>query len=785
MTRVVHSLCFLLLAGLPCALIGCGGGNSNPSYFPYLLPFGEVVQTHAKPISPGYYANFDPHAVRLEVRPIEATNQVRTQYVLIATVYDEKSQPRRDRRVEWMLEGVGNILEVDESGVTAGRGYKTSPKHAVSYTAINEHSFTRGNDNPKDDFVIRPGQTWCVISSAVEGDTHITAYAPGIANWDKGKVFVTCRWVDANWEFPPPASARAGTEYVFTTKIFRHTDRQPLAKYRVRYKILDGPPAILKEHGTSEYDSVSSLEGNAQVTIAQLSPAFGTNRIGIEVIRPPDPTAPSGAGIVIAKSETSIEWLAPNVVLNHAGPPMVMVGQEAVFTTTVNNSGRIESKSIEVTSQIPAGLQFARSQPQAFVNGNQLVWTLGTLPPGQTQQIQAVFKTSNQGPVTSCAAMETAEGQKDEKCVTTQVTTASLRVTLNAPATGMVGIPVNYQITVTNPNSVPLPGTVLTAQYDEGLEQESKARTVTLQAGDLPPQGSKNYTLILTPKQAGTFTTRVVAQSGNISDQAVHQITVQQAQMSLSIEGPKVRYKTRPADWFIKVGNPSDALMTNVVVKDKLPRELQFVNAGQGGQLTAGEVVWNLGNLNPREERTLQLSTVGQELTEAAVQNVTATADPGLRKDAQAALKIFGLPALRTEFVQQGGPVQIGNKITYDLKITNQGTLPANDIDVRAQLPDELKLANVKPQQIKVDGRVVSFDRVATLEAGKTMEFTIEVEAVKKGDVRFRMEITSPMLEGGPIIEEQSTQIYDSQQPAPGPGQGLPPPPALQVPPPL
>ena len=120
-----------------------------------------------------------------------------------------------------------------------------------------------------DDFVIRPGQTWCVITSAVEGDTHITAYAPGIANWDKGKVFVTCRWVDANWEFPPPAVARAGSEHVFTTKIFRHTVRQPLAKYRVRYKILDCPADVLKSSGTTEYTSVSDLEGNAQVAIAR------------------------------------------------------------------------------------------------------------------------------------------------------------------------------------------------------------------------------------------------------------------------------------------------------------------------------------------------------------------------------------------------------------------------------------------------------------------------------------------------------------------------------------
>jgi uncharacterized repeat protein (TIGR01451 family) len=769
MTRVVHKLCLWLLAALACCSSGCFGGNSNPSYFPYLLPFGDVIPTHAKPISPGYYANFDPHAVRLEIRPLEGTNQVRTQYVLIATVYDEKSQPRRNRRVEWMLEGVGNILEVDESGVTAGRGYKTGPKHAVSYTACNEHSFTRGNDNPADDFVIRPGQTWCVITSAVEGDTHITAYAPAIANWDKAKVFATCRWVDANWEFPPPAAVRAGSEHVFTTKVFRHTDHQALAKYRVRYKILDGPAAIFKPGGTTEDVAVSNLDGNAHVTIAQLMPAFGTNRIGIEVIRPPDPTAPSGAGIVIGKGETTIEWLAPNVTLAHTGAPMVMLGQEAVFTTAITNSGRIESKSMTVTSQLPEGLQYVRSQPPAFMDGKQLIWTLGTLPPGQAHQVQAVYKTLRPGPVTSCAALATEEGQKDEKCATTQVSTASLRVSLSAPPTSMVGTPVTYQITVTNPSSVTLPGVVLRAQYDEGLEHESRAQAVTLQLGDLAAQSSKNETLVLTPRRAGKFTTRVVAQSGNISDQAIHEITVQQAQMSLSISGPQTRYKGRPADWTIKVGNGSDVPISNVVVRDKLPVELEFVSATQGGQRIGAEVVWNLGNLGPREERTLQMSTKGLALTKSAVQSVTATADPGLRKDAQAALEIFGLPALKTVFIDRGDPAQVGQKVTYELTVTNQGDLPATDIEVRATVPAEMKVSAANgPNQPNVQGQIVAFPKVVSLEPTKSLTYTIEVNTIKAGDVRFRVEVTSPILTSGPIIEEESTRIYD-------PGQGPPP----------
>ena len=203
------------LAGLVafCALClsGCYGLTSNPAYFPWnLKPFGDIVRTHGKPAGEGEYANFDPHAVRVEVRPLQSVTSVRKHYVLIATVYDEKDQPRRDRRVEWMLEGAGNIIEVDESGCFPGRGYKVSNKYAVSYTNYSEHKITRGNADPNDDFVIRPGQTWCVITSAVEGDTQITVYAPEIYDWDHHKVFATKHWVDAEWRLQKSAPFSPG-----------------------------------------------------------------------------------------------------------------------------------------------------------------------------------------------------------------------------------------------------------------------------------------------------------------------------------------------------------------------------------------------------------------------------------------------------------------------------------------------------------------------------------------------------------------------------------------------
>ena len=243
MTYTGRRLIFLLLAAVLSCASGCFGITQNPSYFPDIVPFGDVVRTHAKPIGPSYYANFDPHAVDLAVEPAILTSQVGAQVVILATVRDEKGVPRRNRRVDFIVTN-GNLIEANESGVFNGRGDITANR-AETYTVHHEHRISRGNTSQADDIMLRPGQSWCVVSSPVEADTHVQVVVPGIFNWDKRMKTAVIRWVDATWEFPPRGVAKFGTEHEFVTRIARHTDRLALANYRVRYKILDGPPAML------------------------------------------------------------------------------------------------------------------------------------------------------------------------------------------------------------------------------------------------------------------------------------------------------------------------------------------------------------------------------------------------------------------------------------------------------------------------------------------------------------------------------------------------------------
>ena len=140
--------------------------------------------------------------------------------------------------------------------------------------------------NPAAEFTVGRGQSWCVVSSAEEGDSHVTAFAPEVGNAEAGRVVVTRHWTDADWTPPPPVAGPPGTQQFLSAAVFHRGDRQPLAGYAVRYRILDGPPALFLPSQTTETTVVTNSTGVAPVVVAQTAPQPGRNRIGVEVLRP-------------------------------------------------------------------------------------------------------------------------------------------------------------------------------------------------------------------------------------------------------------------------------------------------------------------------------------------------------------------------------------------------------------------------------------------------------------------------------------------------------------------
>jgi uncharacterized repeat protein (TIGR01451 family) len=382
--------------------------------------------------------------------------------------------------------------------------------------------------------------------------------------------------------------------------------------------------------------------------------------------------------------------------------------------------------------------------------------------------VQVVFRGTRVGAVTNYATVVTLDGLKAQAPASTQITAPQLAVAMTGPATGVIGMPITYEITVSNPGTGPATNVMLTDAFDRGLEHATHASAVDLPVGTVAARDSKHVTLTLTPRQTGRLVNRVKATAdAGLTANAEHAVDVKEAKLSVSERGPGARYVNRPAVWDLTVTNPGEVPVTNVVLRDQLPAELAFVSATDGGTAGRGTVVWNLGTLQPREQRVVHLTTKCLQITPRAVTQVVATAEPGVQAQAEAPLEIRGLPAFRLEVKDTEDPVEIGGRTTYTIDVLNQGSLPGSQVEILAVVPPELRIISANgPTRPQVNGQRITWPPVDGVQPQQMLHYTVEAEGVKAGDARFHAELRSATL-SDPVVEEESTAVVGALPPGP------------------
>ena len=777
--RILIPLLVLLAASAGCF------NSHNPGYFPNELPGGRIQQSHAKPRF-GFFRDFDPKAARLDVTPRDATAPLGAQIVLVATVYDKDGDPRRSRRVEWLLEGPGNIIEVDEAGLYAGRGYKVDNKYGVTYTGYVSHTITRGNDDPKDDVELCPGQTFCVVSSAVPGESTITAYAPGVFNWEKGRVVTKIAWGEGRFGFPAPAVVRYGTEHTLSTSLtsIEQNNTNP-PNYRVRYKVLDGDGALaalatsggsgtsLSPAGIGAKEAETALDPNgaASVRLVQATPKAGKTRVAVEVVKPAENGV--GPGTVVSRRETVVEWAAPEVKLDVAAPTVAGMNGTVPVTVTLANGGQVDGRESRVRVALSDGATLERSEPPPVRQENGgLIFDLASLGAGKKQDIALQIRPAKLGAFTVTADVATADGLQGHKEATTRIETGKLGMLVEAPSAALAGEKIPVRIAVTNSGATPGNNVTVWARFDDGLKHASGQNPVELSAGTIAPGQTKIVDLPLTATSTGRYSVRASATAdGNVTatgDPIV--LDVRRAELRVAVTGPKLAYINQDFVWTIAVGNSGDGPISNVVVRATLPPEVRLKDAGDAKPGT-GSVEWKIASLKPGEQKTLKLSVDAVKLSDKAALSVLATADATGTGDgppvgdpvqarAESVVAIIGSSAVALELVAPTGLIEVGKRVSFEVRVKNKGTISARNIEVAAFVPAELKPLRAFG---KAEGRIeaagkVTFPTLDELRPGETVSFTIEVEAVQTGDARFRAEVKAADLTAA-LKEEQAARV--------------------------
>jgi len=165
----------------------------------------------------------------------------------------------------------------------------------------------------------------------------------------------------------------------------------------------------------------------------------------------------------------------PNVNITKTCPGMRYLGRNATFDITVNNEGDAPAHGVVVTDTVAGGVEFVSADNDGKLEGDDIVWRIGTLEAGKTRTVKATVRCDKIGKVTSTARVDYCAEMVDSCSFEVKGIPAILLECVDAPDPNEVGSELTYTITVLNQGSAV--GTSITINCTLPPEQEYVSST--------------------------------------------------------------------------------------------------------------------------------------------------------------------------------------------------------------------------------------------------------------------------------------------------------------------
>lgn len=298
--------------------------------------------------------------------------------------------------------------------------------------------------------------------------------------------------------------------------------------------------------------------------------------------------------------------------------------------------------------------------------------------------------------------------------------------------------PQTYQQNQQYPNTYS-PNQAGQQQYQtQSPQQIQQQAQIQVQAGQQPGQ----------PGQPGEFQSNEQAQTSGQTLAVGKRVYPQGTQGTLIIEkhAPVEVRPNQPFSYVIRVINPTQEAMRNVIVSETQPATFKMVSSmPQATNIKDGKQ-WALGDIAPGSTREIQINgQVADPKAQQIVSCVTVTHD------------VTGCWAIRVaepklKLAQTIPPVNlICDQMPLNLTVCNEGTGTARGVRVFAQLPDGIST---------LDGQTALAVNVGDIPAGKCAQVPVQLKAARPAD--FAVTTSARSTDGQ---TSEATSKFTVQQP--------------------
>lgn len=472
-----------------------------------------------------------------------------------------------------------------------------------------------------------------------------------------------------------------------------------------------------------------------------------------------EPGCPEPCREPLCKPAAKCHYPSSNELCCHDGitvsarnPQMCMLGDQYPLEFDIKACDSV--CDVEITTHLPEGVSFVRSQPEAKIEGRKVTWFIGPMQKGECRPAKLWVKCETEGEMCACFCAKATPVRFCSLLCAHPVLTCDKC----GPDEVCPGASVPYTISVTNRGTCAAEDVVVTDNVPEGLEHSSCLRTLTFKLGCIEPCQTKKVNVCFTAVKRGKVCNTAVVTSCNADSVSCQWCTnICKECVEINKVGPKEQSVGKNADYQITVSNPGDKPLTEVIITDLAPNATSIVSAN-GATINGNQAVWRLKELKPGEKVTLAITLT--TCTPGCFTNrVSVTNCQGCCDNAEFTTRWRGRPALNVCIADTDDPICRGEPTSYCITVTNQGQEADNEVVVVVHFPKEIvPVAANGDSQGRIEGQTVTFAPYNNLGPKHTLRYRVDARAKESGDARVQVEVSSESIKT-PIVQQESTIV--------------------------
>lgn len=451
----------------------------------------------------------------------------------------------------------------------------------------------------------------------------------------------------------------------------------------------------------------------------------------------------------------------PELKLEKLAPETAVLGQAMVYQIIIRNTGQVPAHQVVIEDQIPKGTKLSGTIPRAQLKDKKLIWRLGTFAPGDEKKIKVKVIPVDEGDIGSITTVNFVA----EVAATTRITSPKLALNVTSPEQSVVGEDVSFIYRIMNTGEGDATGVVLRSllpdelshtqgndlEYEVGLVPAGESREVRLTMKAISPGDPKNNAMI--------------EANGGITAKTSSDLNIIKSVLNLTRKGPGRRFVGRDAIYTMKVKNNSIRTLRNVRITESVPSGLKYLGTSPRGQYdTSSRLIgWTIPQIPAGQEVELKV-TLNAKMVGNQKSVVDVADEDGHQATLTANTKVEGFASLAIHEIKGKGSVAVGERVSWKFHLKNRGSAKATNVTLACKLPTNIEFVDAKgPSQFKVQGQLVTFDPIQSLQPGQETTVDIVMTAINQGNTRLDFSVNADQMQD-PITHQEAVIVYDESQ---------------------